>query len=238
MLTSALLLAPLMAHSQDAHEALPPTGRVFAYGEELLPPFVFEGMDSDTLLLNGVPFSPRRVEQLPSAPVLSPEESVQLDENEAVISTLEEKANLIMRDAPSREAGHRDVLELYRASPYVESVRIEGTWVQAKFTFYSFEVGKPLRFGAVQTARASSRAQELERRRAERRERVKQFWNFLGHGYLVVLGEDYEFFMPPQAAEDILHRVRVAAAQKRVESSGTFDYVGRFLEEVARSGAK
>ena len=33
---------------------------VFAYGHRLTPPFVFTGIDSDTLRLNGFPYSPRR----------------------------------------------------------------------------------------------------------------------------------------------------------------------------------
>jgi hypothetical protein len=167
-------------------------GVAFFYGIRVDPPYVFEGIDADTLTLNGLPFDPMRPEQTPVVQgALDPASLAEAQAHGQIAEDLLEQARLLAVEDEARSLwltpdSAEQILALYRGNEHVESVSIDNCSVTVKFDFYSGLQGYYLL-----DIRGAETPFPERTRRVHRQEKIDLFLSLMDRGGLVLRGRDY-----------------------------------------------
>jgi hypothetical protein len=124
----------------------PPEGIVFAYGVRIDPPYVFEGLESDTLTLNGFPFRPARPTSRQKSPVeifaqkmneqLSQAQRDEWRHAQALVDSVYESLESDVDGVPATAQCTEVMRARFAASPLVESVTVLEDGCEVKFSFF------------------------------------------------------------------------------------------------------
>jgi hypothetical protein len=202
---------------------------VFAYGVALQPPFVFSEMDGDTLLLNGLPFDPRRApDRIREFIVKYQIDTLRANEADETGLTETEKyaihTDLYDR---ARVAGSTErIEEIYRQSEHVEWVTVTESAVNVKFDFY-----EAARMWSRQSPSAIERPPILSRREL-RQQLIDGFQRQIRSGALIAFGLDYSFVQRPAAAALTLALIQSHSAAGAADAP---PHVQRLLEDIERN---
>lgn len=165
---------------------------VYAYGERLTPPFVFTGLDGDTLYINGVPYDPRR----PAVPLTIPAVNAELmNRHELALAALEVSTE--GRDRNERLTLFRDV---YEASPLV--TRVEQTENGVTITWVGGEREEITLPEDVNTA-------PVQNRHARRVELIRCFEQTIRMDGLLAFGDRYHVTACGTRAQATLELIRL-----------------------------
>lgn len=220
--TAAFLTAWLEPHPARADETIVPAsvnvGRVFAYGQEILPPFEFTGVGTDTLFLNGVPYSPVRR----PPPMVSTTFSI-TEEQAQIVRQVQEEARAAFASAGSSGEGLARAAAICKASPHVERCRVLSNSIRMRFTFYTFDIELPLRRpNELRSAHYGYTRTDVHE------EIIAQFDRSIKAGSLIAIGAGYRFSEGPLQAETTLGAVDAIIAG-RTPSSMPSSRMGRLL---------
>jgi len=215
------LTCAVAAHAEvgDAEQAQVDTvGVVFAYGEQVYPPFVFTGVGTDTLFLNGYPLSPRRSSRRGS-PEISVSETCKAQHELCV------KAGQRAREGSTHAERVEIYAEVLRASSLVDSVRV----TSHDIIYMSWA-------GETDEEEIILPREDTHFELADFHEtRISEFWRAMRAGRLVAFGERYYVSAPRQSVPQtlqLLERIDEGGPPTKEEVAGTALQQPRFLVDL------
>lgn len=235
ILATAAGASPENASPEDVplvHDETGVEGNVFAYGERLQPPYVFTGLDADTLFLNGHAYFPRRRGPGPGDEA---EDARGPSEAENRMRAIGAEAESAGAAAPTPAEGLEAALQCYLASPEVEHARIEGERIRVKFRFFPHEIARSFAF--LDTNPPGFPGRTL---RDEKLMRIRALWRHLEKDRIEIFGADYAANLGPSDTRKVLARLeeiedRGLAPTDGDELGAMGSTVKRFLRDFARA---
>lgn len=199
------------------------TGRMFAYGQELVRPFVFSGIGTDQVSVNDAPLLPRRPRlDVAPRPTASPD-SAQLALNSRMRELLAaaRQAASAAEQPASRAARAADT---FRSAPDVARVFFR----DEPITFYVVFQGSDLEVPVIWNGSADSPASSV---RSEQVLQINVICSALGAGQTVAFGDGYFLLLSPATSSRVLSGVRA-------DGEPDMSMLGRFQRDVRRVGAE
>lgn len=166
---------------------------VYAYGHLLAPPYEFTGIGSDTLFLNGHPYSPTRPRWRPYE---VPNSSQSSGCHERIVEAREAAlAAAIRKNAPLADLN--DYIEALNEQPFVEwAMRDERN---EKHVILKMECSSsPIWIWYPLAAPGSEIRPPSVSKEAQHEDAIRTFWRQMRFGMFIAFGQGYQFLTPVQ----------------------------------------
>ena len=238
MIRSVGFLAAIVAASAPVPADAPQEmtgGTVYAYGRLVPPPYVFSGMGTPELRLNGYLYSPLPDVLRPPKPPVSESDSLMFAEHDSVSRRLMSEAVHAIAGSADQADACRRALEIYRSSPDVESAEISGSSsLLVKFRRYD-----PAETIFLPNAKSVSNLRSAQERAAAKlrlqQAFVDEFRRVVEVGGIVAFGRGYCITRTRADADSLraeLSRIRASGEPRAIGDTATANRFERLFADV------